>query len=410
MTSDAFSPGWLAAIVLVVGTTWWLGLFAFHYVNYSHDLWWEFAIRGDAPRFLRASVGVTVLLGIFALQRLLRPTLPEAVAPTADALARARVVVEQARDTHANLALLGDKSLLFSDSGNAFVMYGVSGRSYVAMGDPVGAPRERQELGWRFRELAHRHGANTVFYEVRMHNLPLYLDLGLSLLKLGEEARVPLADFSLTGGARKGMRRVVNQVEKDGGTFEIVPRERVGDILPALRVVSDAWLATRKVREKGFSLGFWNEEYLKHGPIAVVHRGGHPVAFANIWRGQPGDELSVDLMRYTDEAPDNVMEYLFIQMMLHGRNEGFSHFNLGMAPLAGLENRALAPLWNRVGALVYRFGENFYNFQGLREYKEKFDPIWEPRYLASPGGLQLPRILTNVSTLISGGISGLVAK
>ncbi len=410
MTSDAFSPGWAAAIVLAVGSTFWLGFFAFKHIDYSHDLWWQFALRGDAPRFLRASVGVTGLLLVVALQRLLRPALPDVETPSAEALARVQAIVADSRDVHANLALLGDKSILFSDAGSAFVMYGVAGRSFIALGDPVGAPRERQELSWQFRELADRHGAATVFYEVRMHNLPLYLDLGLSLLKLGEEARVPLDQFSLQGGARKGLRRTVNQVEKDGGEFGIVPVESVSAIMPELRAVSDEWLESKKVREKGFSLGYFDEPYLRRFPMAVVRREGRIVAFANIWRGQAGDELTVDLMRYSPQAPDNVMEYLFIQLMLYGRTEGFSHFNLGMAPLAGLENRALAPLWNRLGALVYRFGENFYNFQGLREYKEKFDPIWEPRYLASPGGLQLPRILTNVSALISGGITGIVRK
>jgi phosphatidylglycerol lysyltransferase len=410
MMSDVFSPGWAAAITLVVGATFWLGLFAFKHVDYSHDLWWEFAVRGDAPRFLRASVGVTALLLVVALQRLLRPAPAKCEPPDEESMARAAVIVQSSRDVQSNLALLGDKSLLFSDAGNAFVMYGAAGRSFIALGDPVGAPSERQELAWRFRELADRHGAATVFYQVRMHNLPLYLDLGLSLLKLGEEARVPLADFSLQGGARKGMRRVVNQVEKDGGTFGIVPAEEFSAVLPELRAVSDDWLAAKSVREKGFSLGYFDEAYLRRFPMAVVRREGRIVAFANVWRGQPGDELTVDLMRYSAQAPENVMEYLFIQLMLYGHAEGFSHFNLGMAPLAGLENRALAPLWNRVGSFVYRFGENFYNFQGLREYKQKFDPIWEPRYLASPGGLWLPRILTNVAALISGGITGIVKK
>lgn len=410
MTSDAFSPGWAVAIILAVGSTFWLGLFAFKHIDYSHDLWWQFALRGDAPRFLRASVGVCAVLLVAALQRLLRPALVHPAAPGDESLDRVAAIVQASRDVQANLALLGDKSLLFSESGNAFVMYGVAGRSFIALGDPVGAPRERQELSWQFRELADRHGAATVFYEVRMHNLPLYLDLGLSLLKLGEEARVPLDGFSLQGGARKSMRRVVNQVEKDGGEFSIVAVDDVPALLPELKAVSDEWLESKRVREKGFSLGFFSEPYLRRFPMAVVRREGRVVAFANIWRGQPGDELTVDLMRYTAAAPDNVMEYLFIQLMLYGRSEGFSHFNLGMAPLAGLENRALAPLWNRVGALVYRFGENFYNFQGLREYKEKFDPVWEPRYLASPGGLLLPRILTNVAALISGGITGIVKK
>ncbi len=70
----------------------------------------------------------------------------------------------------------------------------------------------------------------------------------------------------------------------------------------------------------------------------------------------------------------------------------------------------VAPLWNRIGAFVYRQGENFYNFRGLREYKDRFDPVWEPRYLASPGGLALPFILTDIATLIGGGIKGVFAK
>jgi phosphatidylglycerol lysyltransferase len=104
------------------------------------------------------------------------------------------------------------------------------------------------------------------------------------------------------------------------------------------------------------------------------------------------------------------MEYLLVQLMLWCRQEGYRWFNLGMAPLSGLENRALAPLWNRLGALVFRHAEQVYNFQGLREYKEKFGPVWEPIYIASPGGLVLPRILTNVAALISEGPQGVVQK
>ena len=129
-----------------------------------------------------------------------------------------------------------------------------------------------------------------------------------------------------------------------------------------------------------------------------------------IWLGADHTELSVDLMRYTAVAPPGVMEYLLIELMLWGRENGYQRFNLGMSPLSGIENRSLAPLWNRIGALLFSRGEPFYNFQGLRLYKEKFDPVWEPRYLASPGGLVLPRILTNVASLISGGLVGVVSK
>ena len=127
------------------------------------------------------------------------------------------------------------------------------------------------------------------------------------------------------------------------------------------------------------------------------------VGFANVLAGAQKYELSVDLMRYRPNAPAAVMDYLFVQLMLWGQTEGYEWFNLGMAPLSGLDVGPLAPLWNHLGTLVFRHGEHFYNFQGLRQYKEKFAPQWEPRYLASPGGLRLPRILTNVATLISAG-------
>jgi phosphatidylglycerol lysyltransferase len=134
------------------------------------------------------------------------------------------------------------------------------------------------------------------------------------------------------------------------------------------------------------------------------------IAFANVWRGGEREQLSIDLMRYLPEAPRGIMEFLFIEIMLWGKAEGYRAFSLGMAPLSGLEDRALAPTWSRIGAYVFRHGEHFYNFQGLRQYKEKFDPVWQPRYLAAPGGLALPRAITDVANLISGGIKGIVAK
>lgn len=104
------------------------------------------------------------------------------------------------------------------------------------------------------------------------------------------------------------------------------------------------------------------------------------------------------------------MDYLFIELMLWGRGKGYEWFDLGMAPLSGLADRSLAPLWNRLGGFLSRHGGHFYNFEGLRHYKDKFDPVWEPRYLASPGGLSLPVILAHLVQLVSGGIKGTVAK
>jgi phosphatidylglycerol lysyltransferase len=325
-------------------------------------------------------------------------------------LEKAHEIVTKSRKTYANLALLGDKALFFSENQTAFIMYGVEGQSRVVLGDPVGPEGEMTELVWQFHEMCDQYDGWTVFYEIQQQNADIYLDLGLTLYKLGEEARISLKDFSLEGSDRRGLRRTHHKVEGKGCIFKIIPSTEISSHLPELKVISDTWLKEKNTKEKKFSLGFLKEEYLKQFPAGIVQKDGKILAFTNIFLGAEKEELSADLMRFLPEAPNGVMDYLFIELMLWGKREGYKWFNLGMAPLSGLENDVLAPIWNRLGTFIFRHGEHFYNFQGVREYKEKFDPVWEPKYLASPGGLQLPRILINIASLISGGLKGVVTK
>jgi len=164
------------------------------------------------------------------------------------------------------------------------------------------------------------------------------------------------------------------------------------------------------VAEKGFSVGSFDEAYISQFPVAIVSCADVPVAFASLWISGNREEIAVDLMRFGADAPRAAMDFLFVELMLWGRDQGHHWLNLGMAPLAGLERHPLAPAWHRVGNFVFRYGEYFYNFDGLRRYKAKFNPTWESRYLAAPGGLALPRVLLDVSVLISGGVKELFAK
>ncbi len=410
LVRERFTPEWTVMIVLALLGTAWLGVFSYKHVEYSQELWWKFVLHGGVSRFLRATAGVSAVAIIFSLAKLLHPAAPSPEIPGEKELDKTFGIARKSRHTNANLGLLGDKALLFSDSGNSFLMYGVQGRSWVALGDPVGPLEEHSELAWRFHERCDRHDGWTVFYEVRSENLPIYLDLGLTPLKLGEEARVRLETFSLEGSARKELRHVDHRMKKEGAAFEVVPAKDVGPLLPELKGVSDAWLKEKNTREKGFSIGYFDDGYLRRFPMGVVRREGKIVAFANILEGYEKEEISVDLMRYLPGSIHGAMDFLFLQLMLWGKQEGYRWFNLGMAPLSGMGDRALAPLWDRVGTFVYRHGEQFYNFQGVRQYKEKFDPEWEPKYLASPAGIALPRILASVGILVSRGIRGMVSK
>ena len=410
LTSLDFGASWIVATAVVLSASLWLVLFSYRHVVYASDGWWHFSIAPGSSMPLRATLGAVVLAGLTAVARLLRPVQPPTARPSAEEIAQAAAIAALAPATSAHLALLGDKALLFNEARTAFLMYAVVGQSWVAMGAPIGPAAECVELAWRFRELAHRHGGRAVFYLVPPRDLPLCVDLGLTLIKLGESARVPLDTFTLDGGGRKWLRRARKLAVDAGCTFAVVDSADDAGLVEELRRVSDSWLAAKRTREKGFSLGFFDEPYLRRLPVAVVRRDGAVVAFANLWPGGGREELSVDLMRYSANAPAGVTDYLFCELLLWGRAAGYRWFDLGMAPLSGLEARHLAPLWTRLGGLLYRRGDSFYSFRGLRRFKEKFDPIWEPRYLATPGGIAVPAVLGDVTTLISGGIGGTMRK
>jgi phosphatidylglycerol lysyltransferase len=408
----SFSPGWVLAIGAVLACSTWLVFFSFKHVEYSNNLWWEFSFHhGGAPRALRALVGATAVVMLVALANLIRPARPRRAYPAEADLARAMPLLKHFESAQAHLALVGDKMLMFAPGDQAFIMYDIEGRSWVAMGDPVGTDEAaRRELVWSFRENCERAGGWPIFYQVRPADLDLYLDVGMNLLKIGEEARVRLENFNLDGKSKKTLRGTVNKLSRDGLRMEIVPAEGVPALMPKLKHVSDAWMRDKKVREKRFSLGLFDERYLARTPMAVVWQGDELVAFANVFVTETKEEASVDLMRHLPEGPSGIMDFLFIELMVWAKAEGYRWFNLGMAPLSGLQNRRTAPLWSRFGAMVFGRGERFYNFRGLHRYKDKFDPEWEPRYIAVPGGIALPLALANVASLISGGLGGVVRR
>ncbi|MDD5228066.1 MAG: bifunctional lysylphosphatidylglycerol flippase/synthetase MprF [Methylococcales bacterium] len=408
----SFSKSWLSTILMVLAGSLWLGFFAYRDVEYTHELWWQFSYDGNAPRFLRAFLLISVVMVCYGLSRLLSLAPPHILEkPTAAELTEVQKILNQCPNTHGFLALLGDKYLLWNSNRDGFIMFAVTSQFWIAMGDPVGDESSIEPLLWKFQEQADRYGAKTVFYQVSQEFLPYYLDQGLSLFKLGEEAKVDLTTFDLHGKNRETQRSSRNKFNKLNYVFEILSVESVEAVLPQLRQISDAWLSHKNTQEKRFSLGFFDENYLRHTEIAVIKdESGNIKAFANLWKTTNKQELSIDLMRYAPDSPKGIMDFLFVELMLWGQAENYQWFSLGMAPLAGLERRPLAPLWHKIGAVIFDMGDQFYNFEGLYEYKAKFSPQWQSRYLAAPNGLSVPFILIKITRLISGSWQGIFGK
>ena len=410
LRSQTLEPEWLVAIGLVVAAMIWLLFLSYRDITYRHDLWWQFAFDAHVSRSLRATSVVAVVAGGIGLWQLFRPAGSAALPPTTEKLALAADITHRQDSAEACLVLMGDKSLLFSIDETAFIMYGQSGRSWIALGDPVGDPSRAPNLVWRFVETASAHGGRAVFYQVTPAALPWYLDAGLRAFKLGEAAHIPLTDFGLEGPQRAPLRHAYNRARREGLSLEILPPGSAGTVIETLRVISDTWLANQRVREKGYSLGTFDPAYLERLPVAIVRRDGQIIAFANVLRTGMQREVRIDLMRALPDAPPSTMDFLLIELMRHYQAEGMARFGLGMAPLAGMAQHERAPAWQQAGRLVYEHGERYYNFQGVRRFKEKFNPVWEPRYLAAPGGMAPLLALADVATLIGGGLRGVITK
>jgi phosphatidylglycerol lysyltransferase len=406
----SFSVPWIVAIAAALASSIWLGLFSYKHVEFSRDLWWQFALHGEVSRFLRASVGVAITLLVFAAARLLGFAPHEAPEPTTEDLDTAAAIIVRQKETYPNLVFLRDKAVLFDEKRSGFVMYGVQGRTWVALGDPV-CPEERiPDFVRLFLERCDDFGATPVFYEVRPEHLHHYADFGLSVIKLGEEAIVDLNAFSLEGSQASRLRQAIRRLDKEGLSYRVLSRDEAIPRMGEFRNVSDEWLRGKTGGEKGFSLGLFDADYLSRFSIAVIEREGHILAFANLWQASGKEQFSADLMRYSSDAPKGIMEPLFVRLILWGKEQGFARFSLGMAPMSGFEQSPIAPLWTKFGTFLYEHGEAIYKFQGLRAFKEKFDPIWESRYMASPGGLKLPRILADVVALVAGGYRRVLLK
>lgn len=413
LTQMEITPGWLLSAFAVVIGAGLLGLWSFEHADYADQPWWRVMVDADAARAVRDWAGAALALFAFGLWRLFSSTAtPKVVGEEDPAFDRVRAILAKAElaDPGSNLALLGDKRFLFSASGESFLMFGVRGRSWVALGAPVGRRAERLELLWRFRELADAHAARPGIYGIGAEDLPDVVELGFSIQKVGESAAVPLESFSIEGRKRGNLRRAWRKAGEEGAEFVVLPPEEIGAVMGDFQRVSDAWLAHHAGGEKGFSMGGFHPRYVAEFPNAVVRFQGRIVAFATLWITASRTAFSMDLMRYSDDAPKNIMDFLFVELIAWGREQGYQAFDFGMAPLAGLDDRPLAPIMSRVGRLAFERGEEIYNFQGVYRYKDKYEPVWHPRYIAAAHKWAIPILLADVGLMSSGGVAGLTKR
>ena len=328
-----------------------------------------------------------------------------------------RSMVQKSSDPRAWLALQQDKHLLI-DAQQNFIMHARTPEYAICLRGPVGIPTMRPEhRNALLAEFLTRSSANfkhAVFYQVdeealaavnRVSNKPFFA------YKLGEEAIIDLSHFSLTGPSFAGLRQGIRKAERSGLHFEFCPS---GDaaIIAQCAVVSAQWLARRGASEKRFSLGRFHESALLGLPLALIYSDTELVAFANVLQSADRNLLAIDLMRSIDSAPRGTMDLLFARLLEWGKTSGYQEFSFGMAPLKNVCADAVAHSgqWLKIAAVVSAKAERFYNFRGVREYKEKWQPTWRPRYLLVPARRHALPALIACAVEIAGGVRAVVRR
>lgn len=355
-------------------------------------------------RFFSDSIYIIgiVTLG-YALFMLLRPVLMRSGATWSER-ERAKILVERyGNSSLARFALFDDKVYYFSPSGQSVIAYVPKGRGAIALGDPIGLPNDRLEAIAGFRVFCDQNDWYPAFYQTLPDNLELYQSLGFHVVQIGEEAIVDLQTFTLEGKAGKNLRTAMNKLTKAGHKIEFYQPPIANELLRDLRAVSDEWLQMMHGSEKKFSLGWFNDEYLRECEIALVRTpNGEISAFANIIPEYQRNDATIDLMRRRLEIEHGTMDFLFVSLFQHFKQRGYDGFNLGLSALSGVGTTERPPRLEQALHYLYRHLNQLYNFEGLHAYKDKFHPRWESRYLIYPGLAALPDVVVALVRADSG--------
>lgn len=359
-------------------------------------------VSAHAARFLGALQIAGWAARFYLLVLVLRPVILRRREEAAPELT-SRLVGEHGLRSLSAFAVQEDKHHLLVTGGRGLVAYAVRGHVAFSAGDPLCAQGDREQAARQWFAHCRQNGWTPCVYEAAQEWLPVYERMGLRSLKMAEEALIDLAGFSLAGGKRAALRSMVHKVTRLGMTVRRYDRASQPEaaVDEQLEQISEQWLAEKRLGEMGFSVGRFSLEALDPVHVFLCFSGETLLAFTS-WRPYRGGRAALlDLMRKRREAPSGTMDLLVARSLEELRAAGLQEASLANAPLAnvgeprgGLE-QGVALLFENLNA--------FYGYKNLFQFKKKFGPRWEGRYLVYPRGADLPRVAWALTRVHGGG-------
>lgn len=405
-------------VALVYGVA---GFWLLDPVEFGVDFHWQAALvetlralswagnPGLTPRtahawwFLDSLELITAAAVLWAAWSFFRPMLYRFSTHPSEAAEAQAIVTRHGRTAQDFFKTSLDKSFFFSPRRDAFLAYRVGANLAVVLGDPVGPAHEMEDIVTRFLAYCRANGWGAAFHQASAEMLAVYEKAGLRNLKFGDDAVVDLEEFSLEGKRAKQLRLTLKQCERAGIRAQLHEAPVPDEVIEQAKQVSDEWLQLPGRRERQFTLGQFDRDYVRGTRVlAAYDQAGRMLGFVNlIPSGRPG-EGTLDLMRRRAEGPNGIMDFLIIQALMHAKQTGYTRFSLGMSPMGGFQPGESSTAEERA---IHAFSQRLtfvFSFQGLRAYKAKFATKWEPYYIVYQNYVDLARLplaITRVSEL-----------
>ncbi|MBZ0186761.1 MAG: phosphatidylglycerol lysyltransferase domain-containing protein, partial [Candidatus Obscuribacterales bacterium] len=346
----------------------------------------DLAARSRAARwFLDSLHGLEALAAAYTVYCFFRP-IHYRLATHPDRLARASTILEKhGSDALDYYKLLSDKSYFFH--GYSFVAYTTSLNVAICLGDPVGPEAELEELIRKISKFCHENDWKLAFLQVGSKNLALFEKLKFDVLKVGEDAVVDLNEFSEKTIKGKSFKSTIKKFEKQGFTLKRFSPPHEKQTIDTVESISSQWLSLPGRRERGFSLGWFARDELDKNDLFVLYDPeSRAIAFVNQVKSYAPGEASIDMMRHGTDIPNGSMDFLFARLFEQLKEEGYERFNLGLAALSGVGDKPDVSLEEKECHQIYEHMNRFFSYKGLRQYKSKFKPDWQERFLIYEGG------------------------
>ena len=362
---------------------------------------WDLLLWQQGPlRFHEETGRMDLAVGLIGLGALgliayllFRPLAAPRSLPDAELRSAATDLVRRhGSDTLAYFKLRHDKHYLFSDDRRAFLGYRIESGVLVVSGDPVGEAAAIPNLLAKLAVFAETRGLVIAAIGVSEPLRPLFEQLGLRALYLGDEAIIDTGSFSLEGRPIRKVRQSVTRLEKAGFTAELARLADLDDrTFAELEQVSHLW--RRGSRERGFAMALDALRHDDHDDTTIVlarDRSGHVRGFLHLVPSYGRPAVSLSVMRRDPDTPNGLTEFLVAKAVELLREDGVDELSLNFATFARYLHSPRGRLERIAGSLARR-ADAIFQIERLYRFNAKFFPRWEPRYAMYERLAALPR-------------------